>query len=264
MTDIDPQITLVAETDSTNELALAAIDDGQPEGTTFVADRQTAGRGRREGSGSRRVWFSPPHKNLYFSTVARPDVDVKDSAAITVAVGVELVEWLRETTGVEVELKWPNDLYVGMKKLGGILTEGVAGAEGLGGIAIGVGLNVNVEPAEFPDQLRDGATSLVAETDRRYDRLGLALSAPGRVVSACATYAAEGLEAYADRLERYDWLSGRRVAVRDGGQMRGAIARSVGSSGGLCVEFDDGTSREIISGEVTVEALSGTEEGEVR
>ena len=240
-------ITLFREVESTNALALAALKEGAPEGTVFVADRQSAGRGRRQPGGERRPWFSPPGKNLYFSVVARPAVAVDQSAGLTLAVGVELADMLRRSTKLEIEVKWPNDLYVGERKLGGILTEGVTKARGLDGVAVGVGLNINAEVDEFPEELRQRATSLVDETGGVYDRLALAVEAPEVVLDACERYADEGLAAFSQRLKRWDWLRDRPVLV-EGAEGR---ARGIGSRGGLKVEFDDGRIEEVISGEVT-------------
>lgn len=245
-------ITVMEATESTSSLALEALERGASAGTVFVADHQSAGRGRRESGGERRQWFSPAGENLYFSVVARPDVPVDRSAAITLAVGVELSEYLRESTGVDVALKWPNDLYVGDRKLAGILTEGVTGPGGLEGVVIGVGLNVNVAGREFPDELQDKATSLFEETGRRFDRLSLALSAPKAVFRACRAFAADGLRSYSASLKRLDLLRDRRLEIVEDKQKRGGRGRGIGERGGLRVEFDDGEVREVVSGEITV------------
>lgn len=248
----DLSIVLLDQTESTNALALEAIDDGEPEGRVFVADHQTAGRGRRESGGERRRWFSPAGQNLYLSVVVRPDVAVERAAALTIAVGVELVALLREETEVEVTLKWPNDLYVGDRKLGGILTEAVTDSSGLRGAAVGLGLNINNEAKDFPSELREIATSLRAVSGRRFDRLSLALSIPAAIVDASDRYSVEGLEPFVERIGSWDYLQGRRVSVVDNRRERSAVADGIGADGGLIVEFDDGSRREIVAGEVAV------------
>lgn len=248
-------IRLVAETESTNALALAAAEDGAEEGTTFIADRQTAGRGRRETAEGRRRWFSPAGTNLYLSVVLRPDVAVGRASAITVAVGVELADLLREQTGAAVEMKWPNDLFVGDRKLGGILTEATTGPEGLKAVVVGIGINVNVDDGAFPDELSSRATSLRIETGRLRDRLSLALAVPEAVVEAGRQFERQGLEGWADRLERLNWLAGRRVSVLDGDESRAGTARTVDADGQLVVEFDDGSRREVRAGEIEVQDL---------
>lgn len=248
-------ITLLEETDSTNSRALAAARRGAEAGTVFIADRQTAGRGRRE-SQQRRRWFSPADKNLYLSVVLRPAIDVERASAITIAAGAELADMIRSSTGTDVELKWPNDLYVGDRKLGGILTEAVTGADGLKAVVVGVGINVNVEPCDFPRALREAATSLKIETGRHSDRLSLGLAAVRAIVEAGRQFREAGLEAWSERLERWNYLRDRRVTVRQDGQTRSGIARAIGTEGGLVVEFDDGRRSQIRSGEVDVEGLS--------
>lgn len=248
----DLSVTFLPHTPSTNRLAIDAIETGAPQGTVFAADCQSAGRGRRHADGSRRPWFSPPGKNLYLSVVVRPDLAVHESAAITIAVGCALVELLRKKTGVDLKLKWPNDLYVGDKKLGGILTEAVTSRRGLQGAALGIGLNINLTPDDFPDELRDIATSLAAHTGHRLDRLSLLTAVAEAVVDASDTFAERGLQAFSRTLEDHDWLRERRIEVDDDGDRRQGTAIGIGESGGLCVRFDDGTTGEIVSGEVSV------------
>lgn len=252
MKDNELEIALVGVVESTNALALEAIEQGAAEGTVFVADRQTAGRGRREAGGGRRQWFSPPGRNLYWSAVVRPAVSLEKSSGLTLAVGAGLVEALRAATPLEVMLKWPNDLYVGEKKLGGILTEGVTGPKGLEAAAIGVGLNVNVEGSDFPEPLADIATSLREETGRRHDRLSLALALPQAVVEASREYAAGGLEAFAGRLSEWDYLRGRSVRVEADGDERIGTACGIAAGGALRVEFGDRSVQEVVSGEVRI------------
>src|ERR1700716_521081 len=110
---------------STNDAASALAERGAAEGTVVIADAQTAGRGRRG-----RTWFSPPGSGLYVSVVltparARTDGD-RATTLITLAAGVALAEGVEAATGLRVDLKWPNDLYVTRRKLAGILAEGVA------------------------------------------------------------------------------------------------------------------------------------------
>lgn len=250
-----PRIELMVEAESTNDLALSAIADGEPEGTVFVADRQTSGRGRRDVKGGRRQWFSPAGKNLYLSVVIRPKIEMERLAAITLAVGVAIVEVLREKTGVDIWLKWPNDLYVGDRKLGGILTEGSMGTGGIDGAAVGLGLNVNVVEGDLPEELRPIATSLRRESGTVHDRLDLTLAVSGAIVDASGEYALHGLEAFGDRLARYDGLTGRAVEVLKADAPRPGMARGIGESGGLLVEYEDGTTEEVISGEVVVPGL---------
>jgi BirA family biotin operon repressor/biotin-[acetyl-CoA-carboxylase] ligase len=153
---------------STNDLAMRVADLGGEEGTVILADAQTAGRGRRG-----REWFSPPGSGIYVSVVLRPSDESAGSfhwmaSRLTVTAGVALAEGVRASTGLPVELKWPNDLVVGRRKLGGILTE--MSTTGAGRQAVVVGIGINIRLATYPSRFSAVATSLEAELGRPVDR----------------------------------------------------------------------------------------------
>ena len=153
---------------STNDLAMRLADIGVDEGTVILADAQTAGRGRRG-----REWFSPIGSGIYVSVVLRPSGDSAQvshwiASRVTVTAGVALAEGVRASTGLPVELKWPNDLVVGRRKLGGILTE--MSTTGAHRLAVVVGFGINVRLTSYPQTLTSVATSLEAELGRPIDR----------------------------------------------------------------------------------------------
>jgi BirA family biotin operon repressor/biotin-[acetyl-CoA-carboxylase] ligase len=170
---------------STNDVALSRLPSGEHEYRVIVADAQTLGRGRRG-----RAWFSPPGAGLYVSTIllpARARDGERATLLTTIAAGVALVEGVARATGLTPALKWPNDLYVGRRKLAGILAEGAGGA-----VVLGYGINVGV--ASFPRELADGVTSIESELGRAVDR-------PRVLVETLAALAAR----YADLLAgRFD------------------------------------------------------------
>lgn len=174
---------------STNDVASARAALGGHEGTVVVADAQTSGRGRRG-----RAWFSPPGAGLYVSAVLDPSQSRDRERAMlltTLAAGVALVEGVQRATGLAAALKWPNDLYVGRRKLAGILAEAA-------GDAVVLGYGVNVGLASFPPDLADRVTSLESELGRAVDR---------------ARVFAETLSALASRYD--DLLDGRFDAILD-------------------------------------------------
>src|SRR6476469_7920504 len=140
------------EVGSTNDLAAAAADRGEPEGTTFVAGAQTAGRGRLG-----RTWFSPQGAGLYVSTIIRrPSL----GPWITLAGGVAVADGIRAATALPVQIKWPNDIvavggagFRARRKIAGILAEASSGPHGLSHVVLGVG--INLRPAAFPPELAD-------------------------------------------------------------------------------------------------------------
>jgi len=151
---------------STMDAASALAHEGARHGVVIVADEQTAGRGRRG-----TIWQSPPGAGLYFSFVARPDNPAL--SLITLAAGVAVRDGVQAATGLAADLKWPNDLIVGPRKLAGILAEGIS--IGSPDQAVIVGVGVNVQPAAYPPEVAARAVSLEGELGRSIDR-GLLLS----------------------------------------------------------------------------------------
>jgi BirA family biotin operon repressor/biotin-[acetyl-CoA-carboxylase] ligase len=152
---------------STNTLALEAAAAGTPEGSVFVAEQQTAGRGR----GSNQ-WHSPKSKGIYCSVILRPSLPPADVLILTLAAGLAVHAAIQEIDSrVLPDLKWPNDLLIGGKKACGILTEMSSEATSVRYIVVGIGLNVN--HAEFPSDLERIATSLRMVTGREWSRIEL-------------------------------------------------------------------------------------------
>jgi BirA family biotin operon repressor/biotin-[acetyl-CoA-carboxylase] ligase len=160
---------------STNDVANRLALEGAPEGTTVVADAQTAGRGRRG-----RIWFSPPGAGLYASVVLRPGA-TPTVPLCTLAAGVALADAIRTATGLEVLIKWPNDLAVGRRKVCGILAESSASHGEVQHVIVGFG--INLRPAAYPPDLADRVTSVEAELGRPVDR-GAVLAATLEALSA--------------------------------------------------------------------------------
>jgi BirA family biotin operon repressor/biotin-[acetyl-CoA-carboxylase] ligase len=159
----------LATTGSTNDVAARLAELGAEEGTAVIAEAQTSGRGRHG-----RAWFSPPGAGLYVSLILRPSsahpLSSRDNpvALLTLASGVAIAEGVRAATGLPAEIKWPNDVMIGRRKLAGMLAEAPAQAGSLPFIVVGFG--VNVRPAAYPPELAARATSIEAETNRRADR----------------------------------------------------------------------------------------------
>src|SRR5262249_7424190 len=147
---------------STNDIAAALAGSPEAEGTVVIAEAQTSGRGRRG-----RVWFSPPGAGLYVSIVLDPSraADRERSLSLlTLGAGVALAEAVQRATGLVPDIKWPNDLLIGRRKLAGILAES-ASAPGSRTLTV-LGYGINVAPAAYPPDLRDRATSLETELGR--------------------------------------------------------------------------------------------------
>ena len=197
------RILFFSTTGSTNDVASTLAVSPQGEGTVVIADAQSAGRGRRG-----RSWFSPAGAGLYVSVVlspgrARRSAD-RATALLTLAAGVALGEAIERVTGLAPDIKWPNDLLIGRRKLAGILAEGVAvPASSTGVHAVVLGYGVNIQRAAYPPELGDRATSLESELGRHVDR---------------AAICAESLAALASRYQ--DLLEARFDAILDAWRAR--------------------------------------------
>lgn len=253
MTDTNLPIFLYSSTPSTNDLALESALTDAPHGACWVADEQTAGRGRRETGGQRRTWHSPGGANLYMSILLRPALDPTRAAALTLAAGLGICETLRGHTGVDVWLKWPNDLFVASRKLGGILTEATTVPDGTLAVVIGVGINVNLTRDQIPEELRQVMTTLHLQTGTVHDRLALIPPIRDAVLARCDELALEGLDALLPALREHDRSAGRRISMQQNGRTRYGTARGIGPHGQLVVELDSGDILDVMAGEVRFE-----------
>jgi len=180
------------ETESTNDLGLRAAEGGEAEGFAVFAEAQTRGRGQFG-----RRWDSSPGLGLWFSLLLRPRWPVAQLAQMTPLIAVAMVRALGSTTGLEIRIKAPNDLFVGGRKLAGVLSEARTGREVF--VGVGIGINVNHAASDFPLELQMSATSVAAETGRTWDRNPIAaavLTEIGRIYDPEAPPGSDVLERY--------------------------------------------------------------------
>ena len=246
------RIEHLADVASTNDLALARAAAGAPHGTVIIADAQRAGRGRQG-----RAWHSPPEAGIYLSAILRSDMWPESLSLVTMAAGVAAALGIRAATGLDVELKWPNDVVIGRpwRKLAGILSESASTAGRLDAVVVGIGINVRADAV--PQHLDGRTTSIEIELGRAVDR------------AACTVEVLASLAEAADRLARGDrawvvdlWrrfgragLGGATVRWDDErGRHRGATT-DIDDGGALLVETSAGRIERIISGEVIWERL---------
>jgi BirA family biotin operon repressor/biotin-[acetyl-CoA-carboxylase] ligase len=195
-------------TGSTNTDAVAAARMGAPHGSVFFAAEQTAGRGR----GTHR-WHSAAGEGLYVSVVLRPQAPAARVALLPLAAGLAAADAVRAVAGVRIDLRWPNDLLIGPRKVGGILVEANIDSKRLPHAVVGIGINVH--QMSFDPGLDTPATSLDIETGRRFSRqslLATLLKSLEREAAALADW--ERAKTIAARVEEAStWASGRRVQV---------------------------------------------------
>ena len=244
------EIRWLDHVDSTNRVALELARSGAAHGTTVVAEGQSAGRGRLG-----RSFFSPPHLNLYTSSVLRPVLATAQAPAWILAAACAVADAVADEVGDSdaVEIKWPNDVLLGGRKTSGILVE--LGAEGarVAFLVLGIGVNLNVDRASFPEEFRDQATSLSSHARRRIDRVAFARRLYHhleRTLDACAE---GGFAVVRPRFEARFRMPGRRVRVLelDGSQIAG-VALGIDDDGALRVRRDDGAEVRVVAGDVTL------------
>lgn len=245
------RIEYFPETDSTNIQARRLAEEGAPSGTLAVADCQKAGKGRRG-----RSWVSPPGTGIWMSLVLRPDILPASASMVTLVAGMAAAKGIRAVTGLDAGIKWPNDVVVRGRKVCGILTEMSTEEESIRHVVVGMGINVNTE--EFPEELLETATSLKLESGAQVKR--------SPVIAAVA----EAFEDYYSRFlktcdmgllkEEYNEIlvnRGRMVRVLEPGNEYQGKALGIGSDGSLLVEREDGKVGTVISGEVSVRGVYG-------
>ena len=235
---------------STNDVAMELLASGAPEGTTVLAARQTAGRGRRG-----RSWFSPDGAGLYVSVVLR-DVE---SASVTLLAGVAAAEGLRAASHVPVDLEWPNDLVVARPdgghdrparaKVGGILSEGSPGDADEPGVVVGIG--VNVASTAYPIEIASRAASLEAFADRPVDRATVLVELLASLATWRARCVVDGGVAMLDRWRTLSPSSaGATVAWTATTGARRGVTDGIEADGALRVR-SDGRLERIVGGTLT-------------
>jgi BirA family biotin operon repressor/biotin-[acetyl-CoA-carboxylase] ligase len=241
--DLGQVIHSYGEVPSTNDLAKELAEEGAGHGEVVIAEAQTAGRGRRG-----RVWSSPPGRNLYFSVVLRPDLPPMRAAELTLVASLAVCDALRQS-GVAAGIKWPNDLLAGGRKIAGILTELAAEPERVQWVVLGVGVNVNARRDDFPEELRDEATSVMIERGQAAPRALFAAACLTALETWLDTHAENGFAPIREAWRQRSITLGRSVIVRADGRELIGTATDIDQHGALLVATASGEER-VIAGDV--------------
>jgi BirA family transcriptional regulator, biotin operon repressor / biotin---[acetyl-CoA-carboxylase] ligase len=232
------------KTDSTNRVALELGHAGEPEGTVVLAEEQTAGRGR-----AGRAWVSERAAGIYVTLLLRPRLAPVQAPLLTMMAGLSVHAATEAVTGLNVDLKWPNDLLIGGKKTGGILTEMHAEPSQVRFVIVGIGLNVNQE--KFPAELASIATSLRMESGKRQSRMELLVRLLREFESDYNRFLREGVSGVVERFETVSsYARGKRVRVSNGSESYVGTTAGLGPEGLLQVEREDGRLMTVIAGDV--------------
>jgi BirA family biotin operon repressor/biotin-[acetyl-CoA-carboxylase] ligase len=244
---IGRDIRVFQETTSTNDVVEKLARDAVKEGVVVFAESQTKGRGRLG-----RKWISPSRKGLWFSVLLRPDLSPQEATQLTVASGTALRRAIEAATGVKAQIKWPNDILIGGKKVAGILTELSAELDRVKHIILGIGVDVNLSPAEFPQDLRKLATSLKIETGKTISRADLAVVILRELDHDYARVIGGKFESIADEWEEHCGTMGQTVAIHVGERRIHGRAESLDDDGALLVRTEHGRLERVTGGDVTL------------
>jgi BirA family biotin operon repressor/biotin-[acetyl-CoA-carboxylase] ligase len=229
---------------STNDLLKGLAAQGASEGTLVIADEQTAGKGRLD-----RKWLAPPGTSLLMSLLFRPNLASNQAQRLTMICSLAIADAIEGLTGLPVGLKWPNDIFIRGKKVGGILTESGTTGGRLDYVVVGMGLNVNLHISTVPE-LRGMATSLSDELGREVSRLELLWRILGEIETRYNSLRRE-------ESPHEDWAArlinlGCEVQVTTPHGVLGGWAEGVDADGALILRTADGQRKRIVVGDVTL------------
>jgi BirA family biotin operon repressor/biotin-[acetyl-CoA-carboxylase] ligase len=231
-----------ASVDSTNTLLLGSAAAGAEEGTVYIADEQTAGRGR-----GGHQWHSAAGEGLYVSALIRLPLPLQQALLVSLAAGLAAQQAIRQASAVAADIRWPNDILVGSKKCGGILVESALEGETMRYAVIGIGINVN--HASLPADIADIATSLRIEAGFEVSRERIMIELL-RALDLELTRLEQGGEDLLDRFTAAStWVRGKRVHVAEAGGYTG-LTDGLDPHGFLQVTDDEGVRHTVLSGGV--------------
>lgn len=238
--------------DSTNNKAKELAANGYPNGTIIISEEQTLGRGRLG-----RNFISPKHKGIWLSVILRPDIDPMNVPKVTQVGAAALIRTLKELD-IKAYVKWPNDIILNNKKICGILTEMSGELNKVNYVVMGIGINVNIDAEDFPEELRTTATSISYELGRYIKRKELVSSLLNNFEILYDEFEKkESIDTSVRICRENSILIGKEVRIINRGKESIGKAIDLSDEGELLVEFDDGKVEKIISGEVSIRGLYG-------
>jgi BirA family transcriptional regulator, biotin operon repressor / biotin---[acetyl-CoA-carboxylase] ligase len=232
-------------TTSTQAIAHQLAMDNAPHGTAVIADEQTRGKGRLS-----REWYSAKNKGIWLSIIMRPLILPYLAPQLTLLTATVLADVLKEELGLNPKIKWPNDIILNDKKVSGILTEMQAEQDQVQYIVIGIGMNVNHEQNEIPDDIKKRATSLYLETGNTLDITKLIQQIFVTFEKSYAEYTQQGFDVIKKRWESYGYRIGEKMKIKTFQKEQDAILLGIAEDGALLAKYNDGSVQKVYSGEI--------------
>lgn len=237
---------------STNSKAKELASLGEKEGTVIIAEEQSMGRGRLG-----RAWSSPKYKGIWMSLILKPDIEPYYASKITLVAAAAVARTLIDM-GINIKIKWPNDLVLNKKKVCGILTEMSGEINKVNYIIIGIGMNVNIEEEEFSNELKNTATSLKVEYLKTFSRKEIAAKMLNNFEKLYEEFKNEkNIKSSIKICRENSVLLGEDIKIISQNVVKKAKALDINDDGELVVQFEDGEIVNIISGEVSMRGLYG-------
>ncbi|HSJ38540.1 MAG TPA: biotin--[acetyl-CoA-carboxylase] ligase [Planococcus sp. (in: firmicutes)] len=238
----------IGSCESTQIIAHQLAQQGVPDGTVVLAEEQTAGRGRMA-----RKWDSAYGKGIWMSVILRPNVPIQRAPQFTLIAAVAVVRAIEEVTGLNPDIKWPNDILLNGKKCTGILTELQSDADGIQALIIGIGLNANQGPDDFSEEVKEIATSLKMEKGSPVSRQELVRAILFYLEQYSAIYIKEGFGALKLMWEGYSTTIGKTVRARMAKETIEGVAESITDEGVLQIRTKDGKLHGIYSADIEMQ-----------
>jgi BirA family biotin operon repressor/biotin-[acetyl-CoA-carboxylase] ligase len=233
---------------STNELAMSlAAKDKLWSNTVIIADSQEKGKGRLG-----RTWISQPGMNIYMSILLRPKLETGNATMLTLLAAVACAHAIKKISGLPVRIKWPNDLMLSGKKLGGILTEIRAEIDKINLAVIGIGINVNMAEKDFIEEIHSVATSIKKESGKNCSRNELIIEILRQFERFYGILIKKGKNTLLDQWKRLSSTIGKNVKVVIGDETLIGLAEDIDDNGMLILKLDSGLRRQISAGDITL------------
>lgn len=245
-------ITVLSDSESTMKDAKLAAINGEPENTLIVADIQEAPKGRFG-----RPFFSKAGSGIYMSMLLRPNQNFEEMAQYTIIMAVAIARAMDDFTSVQTEIKWVNDIYINGKKVCGILSEAMSDVESgqISNVIIGMGINFCLKQDEFPEELREKATSLFPEkepTMTRNELIGAIWNQFYRILNHLPD------QNFLEEYRQKSFVLGKTVSFTQAGVNYEGIATAINEHGELVVTLQDKTDKVLSSGEISLSSINPT------
>ena len=233
--------------ETTQKIARTLANDGVPEGTLVVAEEQLGGKGRLM-----RNWYSPKFSGIWMSLILRPKIPFHQAPQLTLIAAVAVAQAIEHTTSLKPQIKWPNDILINRKKVTGILTELQAESDRIHSVIIGIGINVNQEKSDFPEELQEIATSLLIEDGKKVSRARVIQEVLVRLEALYEQFLDEGFLPIKHLWESYAISLGKEIKATTVNDTIVGKAIGITDEGVLLVEDRSGKVHSIYSADIHI------------